>query len=115
MDIEYNSDAQKHKDLGNQAYKAQDYLKAISHYSRAIEVQEDPSFYSNRAICYYNLNRFEECIRDCDRAIRLNPQFSKVYKKKTQACLNLLKFEDAVEATKIYASIEKSMAANNEV
>lgn len=115
MDIEYNSVAQKYKEQGNQAYKAHDYSKAINYYTRAIEVQEDPSFYSNRAICYFNLNRFEECIRDCDRAIRINPQFTKVYKKKVQACLNVLKFEEAVETAKAYAAVEKSLTANNQL
>lgn len=96
MDIEHNNIAQKYKDQGNEAYKLQDYNKAIHCYTKAIEVQDDPAFYSNRAICYFNLNRFEECIRDCDKAIRITPQFSKVYKKKAQACLNLLKFNEAV-------------------
>lgn len=110
-----NSSAQKYKDQGNQAYKAQDYSKAINYYTRAIQIQEDPSFYSNRAICYFNLHRYEECIRDCDRAIRINPQFAKVYKKKFQACINMLKFEEAVDAAKAYAGIEKSLTANNEL
>jgi Flp pilus assembly protein TadD len=60
MDIEYNSTAQKYKELGNQAYKNQDYSKAINYYSKAIESDpRDPSFLSNRAICYFNLDRFE--------------------------------------------------------
>jgi tetratricopeptide (TPR) repeat protein len=113
MDIEYNSQAQKYKELGNQHYKAKDYEKAINYYSRAIEVQEDPAFYSNRAICYFNLNRFEECIRDCNVALRVDPQFAKAYKKKYQACINLLKFDEAVEAAKAYAALEKNIAAKN--
>ena len=71
------------------------------------------SFYSNRAICYFNLNRFEECIRDCNNALRMNPQLSKAHKKKYQACLNVLKFDEAVEAAKSYANLEKNHAANN--
>lgn len=113
MDIEYNSAAQKFKDQGNQAYKAQNYQDAITYYTRAIQVQEDPSFYSNRALCYFNMDRFEECVRDCDRAIRINPSCSKAYKKKFQACINILKFDEAVEAAKTYANIEKNIAANN--
>jgi tetratricopeptide (TPR) repeat protein len=103
----------KYKEQGNQAYKAQDYNKAINFYTRAIEVQEDPSFYSNRAICYYNLGRYPECIRDCNHATRLNPQLSKAFKKKYQACVNVLKFDEALEAAKAYSSLEKTSAANN--
>jgi len=36
MDIEHNQHALKLKDQGNQAYKAQDYNKAIQLYTRAI-------------------------------------------------------------------------------
>lgn len=96
MDIEYNPNALKFKEQGNNAYKAQDYNKAINCYTRAIEIQEDPSFYSNRAICYYNLGRYQECIRDCKHATRLNPQLSKAWKKLYQACINVLKFEEAL-------------------
>jgi tetratricopeptide (TPR) repeat protein len=97
MDIEYNNSAQKYKELGNQAYKNQDYSKAITYYSKAIEMDQfDPSFFSNRSLCYYNLNKYEECLMDCEKALRINPNFSKVLKKKFQACLNLLRFDEAV-------------------
>lgn len=59
MDIENDSQSQKYKELGNQFYKQQDYSKAISYYTKAIEVNHnDPNFYTNRALCYFNLNRF---------------------------------------------------------
>lgn len=116
MDIEHNGLAQKYKELGNQAYKSQDYSKALNYYSKAIEADStDPSFFSNRSLCYYNLNRFQECLMDCERALRINPHFVKVLKKKSQACLNLLKFDEAVDAAKQAVSIEKSTAANNEL
>ena len=113
MDVEYNPTALKYKEQGNQAYKAQDYSRAAALYTKAIDVQEDSSFYSNRAICYFNLNRFEDCIRDCNNALRMNPQLSKAYKKKYQACLNVLKFDEAVDAAKAYANLEKNHSTNN--
>jgi len=36
MDVEYNPIALKYKEQGNQAYKAQDYSKALGLYSKAI-------------------------------------------------------------------------------
>jgi tetratricopeptide (TPR) repeat protein len=114
MDIEYNNTAQRYKELGNREYKGGDYNKAINYYNKAIEIdQADPSYFSNRAICYYNLNRFEDCIMDCDHALRINSNLAKVYKKKAQACSSLLRFDEAVEAAKANASIEKTSAANN--
>jgi tetratricopeptide (TPR) repeat protein len=59
MDIEYNAAAQRFKEHGNQAYKKQDYSKAITFYSKAIEIDQlDPSYFTNRALCYYNINKF---------------------------------------------------------
>lgn len=59
MDVEYNTVAQRFKEQGNQAYKNQDYSKALTFYSKAIEIdQQDPSYFTNRALCYYNLDRF---------------------------------------------------------
>lgn len=114
MDIEYNSAAQKYKELGNQAYKNQDYSKAATYYTKAIEVdQSDPSYFTNRALCYYNINKYEECIKDCDRALRINNTLPKAWKKKSQACVNLLRFEEAVDAAKQAALLEKSTTASN--
>jgi tetratricopeptide (TPR) repeat protein len=97
MEVEYNSAALKYKELGNQAYKNQDYAKATTYYTKAIEVdQSDPSYFTNRALCYYNLSKFEECIRDCDRALSINNSLHKAWKKKYQACLSLLRFDEAV-------------------
>lgn len=52
---------------------------------------------------------------DCERALRINPLFAKVLKKKSQACVNLLKFDEAIDAAKQVVSIEKTTAANNEL
>ena len=58
MEIESNNTALRLKEQGNAAYKQQDYQKAISYYSMAIkEYPSDPSFYSNRCLCYFNIGR----------------------------------------------------------
>jgi len=97
MDIENDSQSQKYKELGNQSYKKQDYTKALTYYTKAIEINShDPNFYTNRALCSFNLNRFEDCIKDCDRALGINSNLTKALKKKWQAYINLLKFDEAV-------------------
>jgi tetratricopeptide (TPR) repeat protein len=91
MDIEYN--ANQFKEHGNQAYKSQDYKKALTLYSRAI--QENPkesTYYLNRALCHFNLKNFAECIHDCNRSIELNPSYTKAMLKKSSACIKILKF-----------------------
>lgn len=58
MDIEH-SQANRFKEQGNEAYKNKEYLKAIQLYSKAIELNpKDANYYSNRALCHFNLNRF---------------------------------------------------------
>lgn len=94
MDIEHDSQSQNYKELGNQYYKNKDYTKAIAYYTKAIEINsKDPNFYTNRALCSFNLNKFEDCIKDCNRALEINPNLTKALKKKWQAYVNLLKFD----------------------
>jgi len=106
MDIESNSAALRFKEQGNAAYKAQDYPKAINNYTRAIrENPSDPSFYSNRALCYFNMGKLHEALEDCERSLGLQPNSSKVLRKKSQICLQLLRFEEAENAAKSLVSL----------
>lgn len=58
MEVESNSTALRFKEQGNAAYKSQDYVKAINCYNKAIkENPNDASFYSNRALCYFNMGK----------------------------------------------------------
>ncbi|GLU05623.1 hypothetical protein SLE2022_227150 [Rubroshorea leprosula] len=62
--------AQKEKEAGNVAYKKKDFETAISHYSKAMEFDdEDISYLTNRAAVYLEMGKYEECIKDCDLAV----------------------------------------------
>ncbi|KAJ6827587.1 hsp70-Hsp90 organizing protein 2-like [Iris pallida] len=64
------AEAQKEKELGNAAYKKKDFDKAISHYSRALELDEgDISFLTNRAAVYLEMGKYEDCIKDSEKAV----------------------------------------------
>lgn len=116
MDIESNSAALRLKEQGNTAYKNQDYAKAINYYTRAInENPSDPSFYSNRALCFFNISKLQEALQDCERSLALQPNSAKVLRKKSQICLQLLRFEEAEKAAKSLVSLEKSQTASNEL
>ncbi|KAI8897161.1 U-box domain-containing protein [Globomyces pollinis-pini] len=69
-----NSDkAVQEKLLGNSYFSSQNYSKAITHYSNAIIL--DPLnhiYFSNRAISYFKLLNYSNCIADCLKAIDLN-------------------------------------------
>ncbi|KAL9438735.1 hypothetical protein AB3S75_024416 [Citrus x aurantiifolia] len=62
--------ALKEKEAGNAAYKKKEFEKAIEHYSSALELDdEDISYLTNRAAVYLEMGKYEECIKDCDKAV----------------------------------------------
>ncbi|KAK8963974.1 Heat shock protein STI [Platanthera guangdongensis] len=64
------AEAQREKEAGNLAYKKKDFEKAISHYTKAVELDdEDISFLTNRAAVYLEMGKYEDCMADCDKAV----------------------------------------------
>lgn len=62
--------AKKEKEAGNAAYKKKDFETAIEHYTKALELDdEDISYLTNRAAVYLEMGKYEECIKDCDKAV----------------------------------------------
>lgn len=62
--------ALKEKEAGNAAYKKKEFEKAIEHYSSALELDDqDISYLTNRAAVYLEIGKYEECIKDCDKAV----------------------------------------------
>ena len=45
----------------------------------------DPKIYSNRAACYTKLMSFDLSLKDCEKAIELDPKFIKAYLRKANA------------------------------
>ncbi|KQK00531.1 hsp70-Hsp90 organizing protein [Brachypodium distachyon] len=62
--------AQKEKEAGNASYKKKDFETAIQHYTKAMELDdEDISYLTNRAAVYIEMGKYDECIKDCDKAV----------------------------------------------
>lgn len=101
--------AERERTLGNDAFKAGDYVTAVKHYSEAIRKDEkDPRAYSNRAACYLKLAAIPEGLRDAGRCIELDPAFVKGYLRK--AALEFAK-QDYQAALK---TCEKGMAMDSD-
>ncbi|XVE65023.1 hypothetical protein DITRI_Ditri07aG0148400 [Diplodiscus trichospermus] len=67
---EKKDQALKEKDAGNAAYKKKDFETAIQHYTKAMELDdEDISYITNRAAVYLEMGKYEDCIKDCDKAV----------------------------------------------
>ncbi|KAK9277373.1 hypothetical protein L1049_006916 [Liquidambar formosana] len=83
---ERKAQAQKEKEAGNAAYKKKDFETAIQHYSKAIELDdEDISFLTNRAAVYLEMGQYEECIKDCDKAVERGRELRSDFKMVARA------------------------------
>jgi len=59
------------KEKGNIFYKHEDYEGAINAYTSALELEpENIGCLSNRSACYLKLKKYDECLKDCDKAIK---------------------------------------------
>ncbi|KAK7309033.1 hypothetical protein RJT34_05455 [Clitoria ternatea] len=104
------AEAQKEKEAGNAAYKKKDFDTAIQHYTKALELDdEDISFLTNRAAVYLEMGKYEECIKDCDRAVERGRELRSDFKmiaraltRKGSALVKMAKcskdYEPAIEA-----------------
>ncbi|XP_073153546.1 hsp70-Hsp90 organizing protein 1-like [Henckelia pumila] len=107
---EIKAQAQKEKENGNAAYKKKDFETAIQHYSKAIDLDdEDISFLTNRAAVYLEMGKYEDCIKDCDKAVErgreLRSDFKMIARALTRKGTALVKtcktskdFDIAIEA-----------------
>ncbi|KAG2389603.1 hypothetical protein C9374_014163 [Naegleria lovaniensis] len=88
---QYSAETLKTK--GNDAFKQQNFTKAISLYERACE-QEDSNpirhiLYSNLAQCYFCLQRYSKSIEYCDLALKLDANYTKVFYRKASCLMEL--------------------------
>lgn len=59
---------------GSQALNQRDCERALHHFDRAVRLAPDfAEAYNQRAIAAYLLERYEDCIRDCRKAVELMP------------------------------------------
>ena len=70
-----NPEAQKLKQLGNDAYKKKDFTTALKKYGKAIEFEPNEiTFYNNTAAVYFQMKKFDECIKFCHQACKIGEE-----------------------------------------
>ncbi|CAN0908605.1 Hsp70-Hsp90 organizing protein 3 [Linum grandiflorum] len=83
---ERKAQAVKEKEAGNAAYKKKDFETAIAHYTKAMELDDaDISFMTNRAAVYLEMGKYEECIKDCDKAVERGRELRSDFKMVARA------------------------------
>mmetsp|Transcript_112181 Transcript_112181/g.194772 ORF Transcript_112181/g.194772 Transcript_112181/m.194772 type:complete len:1356 (-) Transcript_112181:447-4514(-) len=77
------SPADRERDLGNEAYKNDQYELAVRHYTNAIHLDKDNHVhYSNRCAAYINLGRLDDALHDANKTISMKPDWPKGYSRK---------------------------------
>lgn len=66
---------------GNALMSKKQHQAAIDKYTEAIKLDPNPVFYSNRAAAWGALGKHEQAAEDAERAIDLDPNFSKGYSR----------------------------------
>ncbi|KAG0441841.1 Small glutamine-rich tetratricopeptide repeat-containing protein alpha [Dictyocoela muelleri] len=102
--------AEKLKNLGNLDFKKGNYDQAIILYTKAIELNPDCVFYSNRAASYAKLGKIDMVIADCQKSIDLDPAFVKPYLR-----LGLVFFDTDLEKSEYYFEKAKILEPENEL
>lgn len=99
-----------HTRLGNKAFGAKDFDKAIEHYSEAIKLDaSNHVFFSNRSASYGGLGQWDKASADAKECIRLDPTFVKGYYRLASAQIELKEYESATATIRQGLSVE----ANN--
>ncbi|GAU21821.1 hypothetical protein TSUD_176670 [Trifolium subterraneum] len=99
-------EANEAKIEGNKLFVDGKYEEALSQYEHALQVAPDmPSSveirsicYSNRAVCFLKLGKYENTIKECTKALELNPAYVKALVRRGEAHEKLEHFEEAIAA-----------------
>ncbi|CAI5760271.1 unnamed protein product [Candida verbasci] len=84
------------KEDGNLQFKNKNYKDAISFYSAALSLKQDPIYYSNRSACYAALDDHDNVIKDTTEAIKLKPDYTKCILRRATSYEILENYEDAM-------------------
>lgn len=89
-------EANKEKQIGNEFYKANDYEEAIEHYTKSISAIPNTASYTNRALAYFKLKKYEQAINDCKQALKLEPNNLKAHLRLAECYELTNKYEEAI-------------------
>ncbi|GMJ07204.1 tetratricopeptide repeat 1 [Hibiscus trionum] len=92
------------KMVGNKLFGNGQYEEALLQYEIALQATaEMPSAseicsicHSNRAVCFLKLGNYEETIKECNKALELNPSYMKALVRRGEAHEKLEHFEEAI-------------------
>jgi len=91
--------AEQAKEKGNESIKIKDFAQAAQHYTDAINLDSTQStYFSNRALAYIQLGKYEDALKDSEKAIQLAPNVWRGHQRKAQSLHGLKRETEAVES-----------------
>ncbi|KAM6573948.1 hypothetical protein CsatA_022275 [Cannabis sativa] len=91
-----NVDPEEVKRAGNEQYKRGHFAEALSLYDKAIALSPGNAAYrSNRAAALTGLGRVGEAVKECEEAVRLDPNYGRAHQRLASLFLRLGQVENA--------------------
>lgn len=101
------------KEQGNRLYSLRKYEDAINCYSKAIIKNPDVAHYfTNRALCYLKLIRWENACTDCRRALDIDPNIVKGHFFLGQALFEMGSLDEAIKHLQRALDLAKEQKLN---
>ncbi|XP_072963052.1 histone-lysine N-methyltransferase ASHR1 isoform X1 [Typha angustifolia] len=110
---------------GNDCFSKGDLHQALGFYSQALrhipmtsndmEANLIATLYINRAFSMHKLGLFEECLRDCNRAIALSPSYVKAWYRRGKVNASLHNYRAAVHDLEIALSMEGTSSGKGNI
>jgi small glutamine-rich tetratricopeptide repeat-containing protein alpha len=72
-----DEEAEKLKNKANDLLKERKWDEAVGIYTEALKYSESAVIYANRAVPYGKLQKFDEAIADCKKAVEMDPTYIK--------------------------------------
>lgn len=101
------------KEQGNRLYSLRKYEDAINCYSKAIIKNPDVAHYfTNRALCYLKLIKWENACTDCRRALDIDPNIVKGHFFLGQALFEMGSLDEAIKHLQRALDLAKEQKLN---
>ncbi|XP_022568748.1 SET and MYND domain-containing protein 4 isoform X2 [Brassica napus] len=107
------------KRSGNLCFRSRSFDDALRFYSKALRVARDntllASLFLNRANALHNLGLLEESLRDCHRALRIDPCYAKAWFRRGKLNTLLGNYKDAFRDITVSMSLDSSSAGKKQL
>ncbi|KAM0864950.1 hypothetical protein ACQ4PT_043604 [Festuca glaucescens] len=113
------------KGQGNACFSRREFQQALSFYSQALRyvpISSDgtdeillSTLYVNRASTMHKLGLLEECLRDCDRAISVSPNYAKAWYRRGMINASLKNYSSAIHDLEVSLSMETTSSGKSNI